>query len=277
VLALAWLVARLPLSWLQSAGALSGRVALRASGAFRRKTEQHLAIAGLPVTELATASAGQVGAAAAETLWIWFSRDERLKPLIRTEGMEWLLAAKASGRGVILLTPHLGSFEAAARMVAFSFPITVLYKPPRGALGHSLILEGRNRPGVHLAPASASGVRSLVRALRRGEAIGVLPDQVPSQGEGTWVPFFNRLAYTMTLPERLARLTGAVVLMGHAERLQHGQGWQMRIEPLETDPTPLEVNRAMEKIIRRLPEQYFWGYNRYKAPPGVSQPVREDA
>ncbi|MFZ9406617.1 MAG: lysophospholipid acyltransferase family protein, partial [Burkholderiaceae bacterium] len=129
-------------------------------------------------------------------------------------------------------------------------------------------------PFHHPRPALDGGQ---IGALRRGEAIGVLPDQVPSQGEGTWVPFFNRLAYTMTLPERLARLTGAVVLMGHAERLQHGQGWQMRIEPLETDPTPLEVNRAMEKIIRRLPEQYFWGYNRYKAPPGVSHPVREDA
>ncbi len=277
VLALAWLIARLPLSWLQSAGAHAGRLALRASPEFRRKTREHLAIAQLPVDELACASAAQVGVAAAETPWIWFSGDDRLRPRLRIEGFEWLERAQAHGRGVILLTPHLGSFEAAARAVALSCPITVLYKPPRDALGHQLILAGRQRPHLHLAPASAAGVRTLVRALRRGEAIGVLPDQVPSEGEGRWVPFFNRPAYTMILPQRLAALTGALVLMGHAERLPRGQGWIVRIEPLEADPGPLEVNRAMEAIIRRLPAQYFWGYNRYKAPPGVTHPAGADA
>ena len=277
VLALAWLIARLPLSWLQWAGSRAGLLALRASPGFRRKTLEHLTVAGLPVEALAPASAAQVGAAAAETLWIWFSGDDRLRPRLRIEGFEWLERAQAQGRGVILLTPHLGSFEAAARAVAGSCPITVLYKPPRDALGHQLILAGRERPRLHLAPASAAGVRTLLRALRRGEAIGVLPDQVPSEGEGRWVPFFNRPAYTMTLPERLARLTGAAVLMGHAERLAPGQGWIVRIEPLEADPVPLEVNRAMETIIRRLPAQYFWGYNRYKAPPGVSHPTGADA
>jgi KDO2-lipid IV(A) lauroyltransferase len=269
------LAARLPLAWLQATGGLAGRLALWASPGFRRKTDDNLTAAGLPVQTLAAASAAQAGAAACETLWIWFSGDERLKTRIRCEHFELLERARAAGRGVILLTPHLGSFEAAARSMAFSEPITVLYKPPREAVGRSLIEAGRRRSTVHLAPASSAGVRALVRALRRGEAIGVLPDQVPSDGEGVWAPFFGRPAYTMTLPQRLAGLTGATVLLAYGERLPRGQGWTIRIEPFTEEPSPGQINRAMEDLIRRLPEQYFWGYNRYKVPPGVTRPVAD--
>jgi len=273
VLPLARLVACLPLSWLQSCGRLAGRLALRLSPVFRGKTEDNLAAAGLPVRALARASSAHAGAAALETLWIWFSGDERLKGRIRSEQLQLLDEARASGRGVILLTPHLGSFEAAARLAAFTAPITVLYKPPRGVVGRSLIEAGRRRSMVHLAPASAAGVRGLLRALRRGEAIGILPDQVPSDGEGVWAPFFGREAYTMTLPQRLAALTGAVVLLAHGERLPRGEGWTVRIEPFPGAPSPEQINRAMQTLICRFPEQYFWGYNRYKAPPGVTHPA----
>jgi len=111
----------------------------------------------------------------------------------------------------------------------------------------------------------------LLRALRRGEAIGVLPDQVPSDGDGVWAPFFGRSAYTMTLPARLAALTGAAVFMVHGERLDRGQGWQVWFERFDATPTPAAINHAMEQLIRRLPDQYFWGYNRYKVPPRAQQ------
>jgi KDO2-lipid IV(A) lauroyltransferase len=178
---------------------------------------------------------------------------------------------------VILLTPHLGCFEAAARAVARSGPITVLYKPPRLAPGRRLVETGRASPGVRPVPASASGVRGLVRALKKGEAIGVLPDQVPSDGDGTWAPFFGRPAYTMTLPQRLARLTGASVLLACGERLPRGSGWRVRFESFDGEATPEAVNRAMESMIRRLPEQYFWGYNRYKVPARAASPASDRA
>lgn len=273
VLMLARLSALLPLAWLQGLGRLAGRLVLRGSAGFRRKTEDNLATAGLPIQTLALASAAEAGAAACETLWIWFSDDARLKTRVRCEQFELLNAARVLGRGVILLTPHLGSFEVAARAAAFDAPITVLYKPPRDVVGRALIEGGRRQSTVHLAPASAAGVRALVRALRRGEAIGILPDQVPSHGEGVWAPFFGRDAYTMTLPKRLAELTGASVLLTHGERLPGGEGWTVRIEPFPGEPSPEHINRAMETLIRRLPDQYFWGYNRYKAPPGVDHPA----
>jgi KDO2-lipid IV(A) lauroyltransferase len=266
------LSARLPLAWSQAAGALLGRAALRLSAGFRRKSSENLALAGLLDPERLRRSAAEAGRAAAETPFVWFGAHERVEALIRVEGQEVLDVARERGRGVILLTPHLGCFEAAARAVARSGPITVLYKPPRLPVMRRLVETGRASPGVRPVPASAAGVRGLLRALRRGEAIGVLPDQVPSDGDGVWAPFFGRPAYTMTLPQRLARLTGAAVLMACGERLPAGGGWRVRFEALAGEPSPEAVNTAMETMIRRLPDQYFWGYNRYKVPPRVSRP-----
>ncbi len=269
---LARLLARLPLSWLQGFGAVAGRLTLRFSARLFDKHARNLHIAGLPVKALAQASAAQAGRAAAETPWVWFASDARIRQRVSIEGLEHLQAARQSGRGVILLTPHLGSFEVAARAVALSGPITVLYKPPRGEAGRALVETGRAQPLVRLAPASATGVRRLLRALRQGEAIGVLPDQVPTQGEGAWAPFFGRPAYTMILPQRLAELTGAPVLLVHGERLRAGRGWIVRIETFEGPPTPQAINQAMEALIHRFPEQYYWGYNRYREPPGLASP-----
>lgn len=267
LVALSRLVARLPLAWSQAVGALLGRVAMRLSAGFRRKSADNLALAGLLDDARLSRTAAEVGRAAAETPFVWFGGHERVDSMIHVEGQQVLDEARARGRGVMLLTPHLGCFEAAARAVARSGTITVLYKPPRLPAVRRLVELGRASPGVRPVPATAVGVRGLLRALKRGEAIGVLPDQVPSDGDGVWAPFFGRPAYTMTLPQRLARVTGATVLMACGERLPQGGGWRVRFERLPVDPTPEAVNAAMEAMIRRLPDQYFWGYNRYKAPP----------
>jgi KDO2-lipid IV(A) lauroyltransferase len=266
------LVARLPLRLTQFIGARIGRLALTLSSEYRRKTSDNLAIAGLLEPHRLRHSAEQAGRAVGETPFVWFGADARVDAMIRIEGEEVLDRARQGGRGVILLTPHLGCFEAAARAVARSGPITVLYKPPRIAAVRSLVETGRASPGVRPVPATGVGVRGLLRALKRGEAIGVLPDQVPSDGDGVWAPFFGRPAYTMTLPHRLARLTGAAVLTACGERLPRGEGWRVRFEAFEGEPTPEAVNRAMETMIRRIPDQYFWGYNRYKSPPGAGEP-----
>ena len=116
----------------------------------------------------------------------------------------------------------------------------------------------------------------MLKALRRGEAIGILPDQVPGAGEGEWAEFFGRPAYTMTLVGRLAGQTGAPVLLCYSKRLSRGRGYRFEIEPLLA-PHPAEspvrtLNRSLEQLIRRCPEQYLWSYNRYKVPAGVRPP-----
>jgi KDO2-lipid IV(A) lauroyltransferase len=269
---IARLLARLPLSWLQSLGGTLGKMALALSDNFRGKSQSNLRLAGLYEPTLMRRAADQSGQAVAETALLWFGARERIDRLIRVENGELLNQALGHGRGVILLTAHVGSFEAAALGSARFGPITVLYKPPRIDAVRRLVESGRAAPNVHPVPTTAAGVRGLLRALKRGELIGVLPDQVPSEGDGEWAPFFGRPAYTMTLPARLARLTGAQVLMAHGERLPDAAGWVVRYECLPEAPSPAVINQAMEATIRRMPEQYFWGYNRYKTPPGVVAP-----
>ncbi|MEO7009068.1 MAG: lysophospholipid acyltransferase family protein, partial [Caldimonas sp.] len=138
-----------------------------------------------------------------------------------------------------------------------------------------LVGGSRTRPGLAAAPATLAGVRQMIRALRRGEAVGLLPDQVPPEGLGVWAPFFGKPAYTMTLAARLVQQTGAVPLAAWGERLAGGAGYAVHVaafaEALPADPaaqaeSAAVVNRAMERLIRQRPEQYLWGYHRYKAP-----------
>jgi KDO2-lipid IV(A) lauroyltransferase len=156
--------------------------------------------------------------------------------------------------------------------------MTVVYRIPRKAVLRDIVKRGRGRTNIKLAPAELSGVRMLLRAMQAREAVGMLPDQVPSKGEGVWAPFFGRWAYTMTLPARLARQHDAVVTFIWGERLPAGRGWRMHFrrfdEPFTGDGAvdAATINRGLEQLIRACPAQYLWGYNRYKAPAGAPPP-----
>lgn len=270
-----WLLrslALLPLWFLHAAGAVGGGAAFLLSGGFRRKTVDNLRTAGLYSARLAWASAAAAGKATLETCYIWFRSEEDLLRNSRFDDFARLAketdARKARGdrRGVIILTPHIGSFEVGGRAYASVAPITVLYKAPRRADLHELLKVARTHPRMTMVPADTGGVRALLRALRRGEAVGILPDQVPSAGDGIWAPFFGRAAFTMTLPSRLAQKTGAPVYLVASWRRPFGRGWDLEFSKLDRLPTPEAINGELETIIRRRPQQYVWSYNRYKGP-----------
>jgi Kdo2-lipid IVA lauroyltransferase/acyltransferase len=247
-----------------------GRLVLMLSAGYRRKVTDNLSQAGLLDAARLRDSAHHAGMLVTESPFIWFRPPAEVIERTQCADASLLAESMKSGRGLILLTPHLGSFEVAARYCASFGPLTALYKPPKQP-GLRNLLEAA-RPGANLqtAPANLSGVRQLLRALKRGEAVGILPDQVPDAGNGDWAPFFGRDAYTMTLPAKLAAATGAPVMMIAAQR-QVGAGWLVRVELLAEPPSPAAINRAMEAMIRRCPEQYLWGYNRYKAPRALMQ------
>jgi len=127
-----------------------------------------------------------------------------------------------------------------------------------------LIDSGRSKGLVKLAPANVHGVRSLMQALKKGEAIGILPDQIPNEGDGEWADFFGKPAYTMTLASKLAEKTGAAVIMAFGERLAKGAGYEIHLSAVESIATPALLNQAIETQIRQKPTQYLWRYNRYK-------------
>jgi KDO2-lipid IV(A) lauroyltransferase len=213
--------------------------------------------------------------------WLWFRPADRpLGDLVRWQGPPLVDEAVAAGRGLLLITPHLGCFEVAGRTYAerhgATRPITVLYRPARSAWLARVQAESRQRPGMQVAPASLAGVRLMLRALRKGDTVGLLPDQVPPAGQGVWAPFFGRPAYTMTLAARLARQTGAMPVLVWAERLPRGRGFVFhqhafpKLDELLAAPSDEAaatlVNQAMEFVVRTLPTQYLWAYRRYKKP-----------
>jgi KDO2-lipid IV(A) lauroyltransferase len=268
------MLARLPLSLLHALGTLLGWAMYGLSPTYRRHLRQNLESAGYgkdtATRHAAVASAGRL---LMELPAIWLRPRVELGALVRRiEGREHIDAAHAAGAGIVFLTPHLGCFELAAQIAAEEFPITVLYRAPKLGWLQPLIEEGRGRENVRLARADLSGVRLLLRALKGGEAVGILPDQVPGNGEGEWVEFFGKPAYTMTLAARFARRPGSVVLLAFVERLPAGGGYVLHVRPApaaEPGESPLRhLNRALEGLIRDCPGQYLWGYNRYKQPRG---------
>jgi len=211
---------------------------------------------------------GESGKALLETLAIWFRNDKRQLSLVRSfDGWNHIEAGLASGKGIIFLTPHMGCFEITSLYVATRHPVTVLYRPPRHAWMLPLMNMGRKRGKIILAQANIHGVKQLLQAIKRGEAIGMLPDQAPLEGEGEWAPFFGRPAYTMTLVSKLAKKTGAQVLMVFGERLSYGRGYDIHIRPIADGGinTPTLLNTEIERTVMQCPTQYLWGYDRYKA------------
>ena len=274
-------LSRLPLALLHALGALLGWVVYFASPTYRRRFQANVAQAGIDwaAARPAIAAAGRM---AAELPWLWVATKGRpLGAKLRWDGGELIAAAQAEKRGLVMLTPHMGCFEICAQAIAERFttpesPITVLYRPARQASLRDVMAGSRERPGLATAPASLAGVRQMIRALRKGEVIGLLPDQVPPDGLGVWAPFFGKPAYTMTLAARLVQQTGAALLLIWGERLAGGEGFVVHVLPApvidkaaSNEEAAATVNAAMEGLIRRAPGQYLWGYHRYKEPRGL--------
>jgi KDO2-lipid IV(A) lauroyltransferase len=273
------LAARLPLSLLHALGAALGWMIYLGSPRYRRDFKRNLATAGLADFRLRRAAVSEAGKSVTEAPALWLRPFERVADLVvEVNGWEHMDRSAERGKGVIVVTPHIGCWEMVGQYVASRMPITVMYSPPKIGSLEPLMRIGRSRGGaMKSVPADLRGVRAMLKALRRGEAIGVLPDQVPGVGEGEWVEFFGKPAYTMTLIGRISEQTGAPVLLCCAERLPRGRGYRFIAEPLLA-PRPPEspvraLNRSLERLIRRHPGQYMWGYNRYKVPAGVLPPA----
>lgn len=262
----------MPLWLLHGMGWALGWVAYAFSATYRHRFNDNATQAGIDAANRYLA-VGEAGKMVAELPRVWLGSGIP----VRWEGESAMESALASQRGMIVLTPHLGSFDMAGQAYAQRFgmhghPLTVLFSPPRQRWLRPIVVESRAKPGLATAPATLAGVRQLLKALKSGGSIALLPDQVPPEGQGVWTPFFGREAYTMTLAARLAAQTGAEVVVAWGERLPRGRGFVVHVEKLELMQTTdiasvsLQINHAMEALVRKMPQQYLWGYARYKSP-----------
>jgi len=280
MLALFRFLSRWPLRLLHVIGALLGWLTYLVSPTYRRRMHEHVAIAGLPWAQ-ARGAVANTGRMVAELPWLWMRPPgELLGKRLQWQGLEMLDAALAEGRGVLIMTSHLGCFEIIAQAIAERYgdraPMTAMFRPARKKILRELVERSRDRPGLLATPATLAGVRQMIRALRKGEFVGLLPDQVPPDGLGVWVPFFGKPAYSMTLAGRLIQQTGCASLVLRGERLSNGRGFIVHVQPgpvVGKEETPESaaaiVNAAMEAQIRQAPDQYLWSYNRYKGPRGL--------
>jgi KDO2-lipid IV(A) lauroyltransferase len=281
-------LARWPLGVLHPIGSLMGWLAYALSPTYRRRLAAHASAAGLSRRQRWQA-VGHAGKMVAEVPRLWGRpRDQALGSRVRWSHPEAIDQAVSTQRGVLILTPHLGCFEVVAQAYAerhgATQPITALYRPAKQAWLAGVMVHARNRPGMQASPATLAGVRQMLRALKKGETVGLLPDQVPPEGMGAWAPFFGRPAYTMTMAAKLVAQTGCTVVLLRGERLGwaqrrrlnadyvvHAQRVSPEVEALLAaggDPaqSSAAINRLMEDMIMQSPEQYLWGYNRYKGP-----------
>lgn len=277
------LAALLPLPLLHAVGSILGWIIYLASPRYRKHLCENLATAGYRDAATRRAAIAQAGKMIAELPALWLRPQAEVAALVReVRGWEQVEAARAAGLGIVFLTPHHGSFEVSAQYTTMCMPMTILYRPPKLAWIEPFMRAGRERPNVRLATPDLSGVRKLLHALKRRETVGLLPDQVPGEGEGEWAEFFGRPAYTMSLATKLAAREGAVCLLAFAERLPRGAGYALSFRsfasPLPGESGTRRLNRALEELIRECPGQYLWAYNRYKSPlPAQRDGAREGA
>jgi len=210
---------------------------------------------------------GETGKTILESLSIWLSKENRVLSWVKeVKGFDEVKKAQKNNKGIIFLTPHLGCYEITSIYYGSKYPLTILYRPPRQKWLVNLIKKGRQKGFNTLVPTDKSGVKQILRALRNGEAVGLLPDQAANKGEGEWVDFFGRPAYTMVLVSRLAKKTGANIVMAFGERLDSGKGFKIHFKAIKPDAvsTPRKLNILLENEIRKAPIQYLWNYDKHK-------------
>lgn len=265
-----------PLPLLHALGAALGWLVYLISPSHRRRMRENMALAGH--SQHLSAAIAEAGKSIVELPFVWCASPQRVSRLAQAENWNLVQTELDAGRGIVFLTPHLGCFEIVAQTIALRTELMVMYRPPKQEALKPLVEGARARKNLLLAPANMSGVRMLAKFLKKGKPIGLLPDQVPQEGEGVWADFFGKRAYTMTLPAKLAKMGDATVIVTYAERLTGGKGFIVRFVPFDgsldgdTAEQARAINAAMERLIARNPSQYYWSYNRYKVPAGIDAP-----
>ena len=268
-------LALLPLSWLRALGTGAGAALYFCVPSLRRTVASNLAQAQLNLSVRAVVQANLRGLA--DMLWVWFNPQSAVAARCTAAQPQVLEGLRAAGQGLIVLTPHLGCFEVLGKWWAHEAPLTAMYRRPDKAWLAQFIEAARDTPQLHMATADAIGVRKLLKTLKNRQAICILPDQAPRVGEGIWVPWFGKLAYTITLPAKLHLASGAALCVCAA--LPSPSGWTIHCQPFEApsgaDAPALTqaLNEALERMVLQAPQHYAWSYRRYKGAAPAAMPA----
>ncbi len=280
------LVSLLPLGVAQLIGKWLGLLAWQLGGRARKTTDTNISICFPEMSseqqrQLSRNSMAHTGMTAAEIPLMWEWPVEKCLGLIKeTQGLELVDEALASGRGLILLAPHLGNWELVGLFFSSRYKMAALYSPPHIKEFEEYMIRVRGRLGSELVRGDRKGLLRLMTILREGGVAGILPDQSPRGKTNAFAPFFGMEVRTMTLVNKLLQKTGANVLVTYAERLPEGNGFRMVVTEAEPGNGDADIiagatalNQSVEKVVRMAPEQYQWEYKRLRhRPPGNPNP-----
>jgi KDO2-lipid IV(A) lauroyltransferase len=203
---------------------------------------------------------------------LWWASADRIRRIVRVEGMEHLEAAK--GRPVILFVPHFVGLDMGWTRLTLELGMVSIYANQKNLLFNSALYEGRMRFGDSLLLSRQEGTRKAIKAMKDGKPFYYLPDMDYGQRDTIFVPFFGVPAATITGLSRLARMADAVVLPvvtrmeGGRYVVVIGPPWlDFPGDSIEEDTR--RMNAFIEREILKMPSQYFWLHRRFKTrPPG---------
>ncbi|HEY5972911.1 MAG TPA: LpxL/LpxP family Kdo(2)-lipid IV(A) lauroyl/palmitoleoyl acyltransferase [Pseudoxanthomonas sp.] len=273
---LAALLARLPWSLQRVLGRIVGRALHALVRGRRQVAERNIALCfpELDVAQQATLvhrSFAELGIGLFEFARAWWGSVEPMRRGLRVEGLEHLAAARAGGRGVIVISGHFTTLEIAARLMCDYAPLAGMYRPHDQGPMEWAVKRGRLRYAV--AMFTREELRPALKHLKQGGLLWFAPDQDTRRGESVYVPFFNRPAYSLTSTHQLARLSGAAVIAFAHERRADG-GYTLRLSPAFEDfpskdatADTARVMAAIEAMVRKVPPQYLWIHRRFKRQP----------
>ena len=275
---LAALLARLPWSLQRVLGRGIGRLLMGLFGSRRRVAARNIALCFPELDATAQArllreSFAELGIGLFEFARAWWGSVAPMRGKVVVEGLEHLEAARAGGRGVIIISGHFVTLELAARLMCEHAPLAGMYRPHDGAVMEWAVQRGRLRYAT--AMFTREELRPAIRHLKQGGLLWFAPDQDTRRGESVYVPFFDRPAYSLTSTHQLARLSGAAVL-GFAH-VRHDDGsYTLRLTPAFDDfpsadstSDTARVMAAIEAMVRAAPAQYLWIHRRFKRQPGL--------
>jgi Kdo2-lipid IVA lauroyltransferase/acyltransferase len=273
------LLALLPLGALRALGYLIGSLMWLINGRAAKVTRENIALcfpelSAADQTRLARQSLRETAKTAMEAGAIWRNSWAWLQgKIVAMEGHEILRAKLAEGKGVLVLAPHHGNWEVVAPYLASIANLTAMYQPLDNPEMDKLVLAGRSKLNITMAPTNRKGVMMLFKALQGGTIVGILPDQVPGRDAGIEIaPFMGQPALTMTLVHGLAQRTGCAVCSCYAERVSGG----FKMVVLEADAAIYSedqaiavagLNESVAACVRRAPAQYQWEYKRFRRLP----------
>ncbi|VAW65462.1 Lipid A biosynthesis lauroyl acyltransferase [hydrothermal vent metagenome] len=273
-----FITSTLPLKWIHKLGRLIGKLTWMTNSRIRKIAEKNIKhclpeLNAEQQAELVQNILYETGKVILEAGKMWHSPAQKTLALVKEcENVHLIVQAQQQGRGVILATPHYGSWEMVGLYCAKHYPMTSMFAPLGRPEIDQLMHQARQRTGAKLIATDINGIRAMSKALKRAELVGILPDQSPNEN-GLFVPFFGKPCYTMSLLPKLAKKTNAVVLYTYAKRLPDGSGFKMvfregaDLAKMELEAACIEMNLNVEKLIRETPHQYQWTYKRFKRQP----------